>query len=47
MPYIRTSFGEFNDKGSIQSGGSECSCGSGSNAGGKATSNMGDKDTSR
>jgi hypothetical protein len=36
----------FRDKGSSQSGGLECSCGSRSSAGGRATSSMGDKDAS-
>jgi hypothetical protein len=47
MPYNRTCFGDFGDRGSNQSGGLECSCGSRSSAGGRATSSMGDKDTSR
>jgi hypothetical protein len=37
----------FDDRGSNQSGGLECSCGSGSSARGRATSSMGDRDNSR
>jgi hypothetical protein len=47
MPYSRTWFSDFDDRGSSQSGGLESNCGSRSSAGSKATSGVGDRATSR